>query len=51
MEPYYFDSSKYDSYLDQLGIKYPNAPTNGIKRPGAPAAPARGPEPQTNSGG
>ena len=33
MEPYYFDSSKYDSYLDQLGIKYPNPPVNGIRRP------------------
>lgn len=35
MEPYYFDSSKYDSYLDQLGIKYPNPPVNGIRRPPA----------------
>jgi aminobenzoyl-glutamate utilization protein B len=33
MEPYYYDSSKYDSYLDQLGIKYPNPPVNGIRRP------------------
>ena len=33
MEPYYFDSAKYDTYLDQLGIKYPNPPVNGIRRP------------------
>jgi aminobenzoyl-glutamate utilization protein B len=41
MEPYYFDSKKYDTYLDQLGIKYPNPPTSGIRRPaksgGAPS--------------
>jgi aminobenzoyl-glutamate utilization protein B len=23
MKPFYYDSSKYDTYLDQLGIKYP----------------------------
>ena len=23
MKPYYYDSSKYETYLDQLGIKYP----------------------------
>jgi len=33
MEPYYYDSAKYGSYLDQLGIKYPNPPVNGIRRP------------------
>ena len=27
MEPYYYDASKYPSYLDQLGIKYPSPPT------------------------
>jgi len=32
MEPYYFDSKKYDTYLDQLGIKYPNPPVNGIRK-------------------
>ncbi len=26
MEPFYYDSKKYKTYLDQLGIKYPNAP-------------------------
>lgn len=24
MEPFYYDSSKYGSYLEQLGVKYPN---------------------------
>ena len=33
MEPYYYDSGKYETYLDQLGIKYPNPPVNGIRRP------------------
>ncbi len=33
MELYYYDSTKYDTYLDQLGIKYPNPPANGIRRP------------------
>jgi aminobenzoyl-glutamate utilization protein B len=23
MKPFYYDPSKYDTYLDQLGIKYP----------------------------
>ncbi len=32
MEPYYYDSKKYDSYLDQLGIKYPNPPTAPIRK-------------------
>ena len=31
----------YDTYLDQLGIKYPNPPVNGIRKPaksgGAPS--------------
>ena len=35
MEPYYYDAGKYDTYLDQLGIKYPNPPINGIRRPPA----------------
>ena len=32
MEPYYYDSAKYPSYLDQLGIKYPNPPTGPIRK-------------------
>jgi aminobenzoyl-glutamate utilization protein B len=27
MKPYYYDSSKYDTYLEQLGIKYPTVRT------------------------
>jgi aminobenzoyl-glutamate utilization protein B len=23
LEPYYYDPSKYDTYLEQLGIEYP----------------------------
>jgi aminobenzoyl-glutamate utilization protein B len=32
MEPYYYDSKKYDTYLDQLGIKFPNPPTSPIRK-------------------
>jgi aminobenzoyl-glutamate utilization protein B len=32
MEPYYYDSKKYDTYLDQLGIKYPNPPIAPIRK-------------------
>jgi aminobenzoyl-glutamate utilization protein B len=32
MEPYYYDSKKYDTYLDQLGIKYPTPPTTPIRK-------------------
>ena len=32
MEPYYYDSRKYPSYLDQLGITYPNPPAGGIRK-------------------
>ncbi len=28
MEPFYFDAKKYPTYLDQLGIKYPNPPAD-----------------------
>jgi aminobenzoyl-glutamate utilization protein B len=31
MEPYYYDASKYGSYLEQLGIKYPVSPTEPPK--------------------
>ena len=34
MEPYYYDARKYPSYLEQLGIDYPNPPAT-IRRPGA----------------
>ena len=36
MRPYYYDPSKYDTYLDQLGINYPRAagdpPASGGER-------------------
>ena len=32
MEPYYYDSTKYPSYLDQLGIKFPNPPAGPIRK-------------------
>ncbi len=32
MEPYYYDSKKYDTYLDQLGIKFPNPPSAPIRK-------------------
>lgn len=48
MEPYYYDSTKYKSYLDQLGIEYPKPPTNGIRRP-APSAVAK-PSPSREGG-
>jgi aminobenzoyl-glutamate utilization protein B len=32
MKQFYYDSSKYDTYLDQLGIKYPTLqPASTIK--------------------
>ena len=34
MEPYYYDSRKYDSYLDQLGIKYPESSDQRHSPPG-----------------
>lgn len=45
MEPYYYDETKYPSYLDQLGIKFPNPPTAPIRKLPVPA-----PKPGTNSG-
>ena len=48
MEPYYYDETKYPSYLDQLGIKFPNPPTGPIRalptptpKPGARAGSSR----------
>jgi hypothetical protein len=26
MVPFYYDAKKYDTYLDQLGVKYPGSP-------------------------
>jgi len=41
MEPYYYDSAKYPSYLDQLGIKYPNPPTAPIRKITPPLPPLK----------
>ena len=27
LEPFYFDLSSYDTYLEQLGIEYPTLPS------------------------
>jgi len=48
MEPYYYDSTKYPSYLDQLGIKYPNPPTGPIRKI---TPPKQFSAPDTSSGG
>jgi aminobenzoyl-glutamate utilization protein B len=37
MKPFYYDASKYDTYLEQLGIKYPTI----REQPPAGAAPSR----------
>jgi aminobenzoyl-glutamate utilization protein B len=42
MEPYYYNAAKYDSYLDQLGIKFPNPPTGPIRALPVPAGPKPG---------
>jgi aminobenzoyl-glutamate utilization protein B len=49
MEPYYYDAKKYPSYLDQLGIKYPNAPTGPVRKITPPLPPLKAPV--TSSGG
>ncbi len=36
MKKLYYDPSKYDTYLDQLGIKYPT-----VKAGGAAASPGK----------
>lgn len=41
MEPYYYDSTKYPSYLDQLGIKYPNPPSAPIRKIAPPLPPLK----------
>ena len=42
MEPYYYDSKKYDTYLDQLGIKFPNPPTGPIRKIAPPKSSGSG---------
>ncbi|WP_445386143.1 amidohydrolase [Robiginitalea sp. IMCC44478] len=35
MEPYYFDETKYDTYLEQLGISYPTLPAKNTTAAGS----------------
>jgi aminobenzoyl-glutamate utilization protein B len=50
MEPYYYDAKKYPSYLDQLGIKYPNPPSGPIRKIAPPLPPLK-PAGESASGG
>jgi aminobenzoyl-glutamate utilization protein B len=34
MEPYYYDASQYDTYLEQLGIEYPTVRTGPVTQDG-----------------
>ncbi|MDA0311747.1 MAG: peptidase dimerization domain-containing protein [Gemmatimonadetes bacterium] len=43
MRPFYYDASKYSSYLEQLGIEYPTIRTRPISEDGAPQPEGRGP--------
>jgi aminobenzoyl-glutamate utilization protein B len=36
MRPFYYDPSKYDTYLEQLGIEYPTVRSRPISQDGAP---------------
>jgi aminobenzoyl-glutamate utilization protein B len=36
MKALYYDPSKYDTYLEQLGIKYPTSERNTRAKPPAP---------------
>jgi aminobenzoyl-glutamate utilization protein B len=50
MEPYYYDSTKYPSYLDQLGIKFPTPPTAPLRKI-TPPKQFTGPMDSSSSGG
>jgi metal-dependent amidase/aminoacylase/carboxypeptidase family protein len=50
MEPYYYDAKKYPSYLDQLGIHYPNPPTGPLRKITPPLPPLK-PAGESSSGG
>ena len=51
MEPYYYDARKYPSYLDQLGIKYPNPPSGPIHKIAPPLPPLKPAGEGSSSGG
>jgi aminobenzoyl-glutamate utilization protein B len=38
MRPFYYDPSRYDTYLEQLGIEYPTIRTTPVSEEDAPAA-------------
>ena len=46
MRPFYYDASKFDTYLEQLGIEYPTIKTTPISEDGEdpPAGGDQGPE-------
>jgi aminobenzoyl-glutamate utilization protein B len=43
MRPYYYDPSRFGSYLEQLGIQYPTVHTRPISEDGADDSQDRGP--------
>jgi aminobenzoyl-glutamate utilization protein B len=55
MEPYYYDASQYDTYLEQLGIEYPTVRTGPVTEDGeeesSPADAAAGSGAGTGQGG
>jgi aminobenzoyl-glutamate utilization protein B len=52
MRPYYYDASRYDTYLEQLGIEYPTVRTRPISEDGAqPDAASGDPEPEERDPG
>jgi aminobenzoyl-glutamate utilization protein B len=38
MRPYYYDPSRFDSYLEQLGIEYPTVRTRPVSQDGGPGS-------------
>jgi len=51
MEPYYYDAKKYPTYLDQLGIHYPNTPTAPLRKIAPPLPPLKSSGANSSSGG
>jgi aminobenzoyl-glutamate utilization protein B len=43
MRPFYYDATKFDTYLEQLGIEYPTIRTRPISEDGAAEPEGRGP--------
>ena len=38
MRPFYYDATRYSSYLEQLGIEYPTVRTRPVSEDGADAS-------------